>query len=221
MKYNIKIPEDIAVGTIHKSNNFGMFIVNEYINSKNITIKFLNTGFKCSIQAGDLRRGRAADKLVPTVCGVGFYGDGKYRAKVNGKHTLSYLTWKHMIERCYSVKQQKIQPTYTCCTVDPIWHDYQKFAAWFEIHHIDNYQLDKDIKIEGNKVYGPDACLMVSKRDNVIKAVATWWKFKSPDGENVEIYNLTEFCRNNNLSPQNMNAVAKGRIRSSSGWTKA
>lgn len=56
------------------------------------------------------------------------------------------------------------------------WHNFQVFANWYTDNYPRNlasgeYQLDKDIRIEGNKEYGPDACKFVSRSENMAARV--------------------------------------------------
>lgn len=73
-----------------------------------------------------------------------------------------YKTWNHMLQRCYSAKYQEHKPTYKGCTVAEDWLVFSKFKAWAEAQDWEGLQLDKDILIEGNKVYGPDTCAFVT-----------------------------------------------------------
>jgi len=44
------------------------------------------------------------------------------------------------------------------------------------------------------------------------------WTFTNPKGERVEIFNLKQFCRENNLHMGSMSAIAAGKRNSHSGW---
>lgn len=55
---------------------------------------------------------------------------------------------------------------------------------------------------------------------NVEYSHAKTYKFVSPSGEVVEIFNLQKFCRDNNLTSANMNKVYKGERKQHKGWTK-
>ena len=72
-----------------------------------------------------------------------------------------YRKWVGMLERCYCPKFLKTRPTYAGCTVVPEWLNFSVFAKWFEANNIEGYHLDKDLKVKGNKQYGPDTCLLV------------------------------------------------------------
>jgi len=62
-------------------------------------------------------------------------------------------------------------PTYKDCTCDPRWFRLSAFKEWVESwDDHENKQVDKDILIPGNKHYGPDTCLMVTRLVN------SWFK---------------------------------------------
>ena len=216
----IKPPFDVRPGTLHKTKNYGTLIVKEYVSRKNVVVQFVKTGFITPSRSNYVREGVVRDMLHPIVYGVGFTGVGCYSASRDKK---VYKTWCGMLERCYSEKSLKKRPTYVGCSVASEWHNFQNFTAWFyENYPTDNkvYDLDKDIKVSGNKVYCPDACLFVSHEDNVVKASAKHYTFNSPDGETVDVYNLNGFCRLNNLNHGHMGAVNSGKRNHHKGWTK-
>ena len=54
------------------------------------------------------------------------------------------------------------KPTYVDCTLDPRWFILSVFKEWVEgWDDYQNKEVDKDLLIPNNKVYGPDTCLMV------------------------------------------------------------
>ena len=73
-----------------------------------------------------------------------------------------YQTWKDMINRCYSIKLQERYPTYKGCSVTDEWLTFSNFRAWMATQDFEGKQLDKDLLIEGNKVYSPETCVFVS-----------------------------------------------------------
>ena len=77
-----------------------------------------------------------------------------------------YRTWRSMLERCYSKKFHAKYPTYVGCSVVPEWHRFSTFRQWMEEQPWEGNQLDKDILIPGNKVYGPETCVFVSRQLN-------------------------------------------------------
>ena len=77
-----------------------------------------------------------------------------------------YRAWKSMLERCYSTKTHERQPTYKGCRVTEEWHTFSNFKTWMETQEWQDKQLDKDLLIEGNKVYGPETCVFVPQMVN-------------------------------------------------------
>ena len=100
------------------------------------------------------------------VYGVGVYTKGKHKAAENGRHTKAYSAWIGMLMRCYDNDFHLRQPTYVGCRVCNEWLDFQKFATWYHANYPqgeESCELDKDLKISGNKFYSPRACLIVSR----------------------------------------------------------
>ena len=73
-----------------------------------------------------------------------------------------YQAWKSMLMRCYSAKYQNKKLTYIGCLVTDEWLTFSNFRAWMEKQDWQDNQLDKDLLIEGNKVYSADTCVFVS-----------------------------------------------------------
>ena len=212
-------PKDMTAGIIHKTNGFGDLTIIDYEDAKNVTVQFIKTKFITVSQSSHIRRGRVKDVTMPTVHGVGYIGIGKHKAGKSCRHTKSYKAWIGMLERCYSVKLHKKRPTYIGCTVCDEWHNFQVFAKWFDENHVYGLHLDKDVKIKGNKVYSPEACMFVSQSENTIEAKAKRYKFLNPNGEIVDIYNLSKFSRENNLNSKSMSRVHLGSRNHHKGWT--
>ncbi|ELH4810088.1 hypothetical protein Q9X96_003122 [Vibrio vulnificus] len=88
----------------------------------------------------------------------------------NGKNTKVYSMWTSMLQRCYSAKFHETYPQYIGCSVCDEWLTFSNFKTWFDEHYIEGYQLDKDILVEGNKIYCPTRCVFVPKAVNVFCA---------------------------------------------------
>lgn len=73
-----------------------------------------------------------------------------------------YRVWTDMLGRCYSDKLQEKYPTYKGCSVAQEWLTFSNFKGWMGKQDYKDKQLDKDILLEGNKVYSPDTCVFVS-----------------------------------------------------------
>lgn len=93
-----------------------------------------------------------------------------------------YRAWHNMIKRCYSVKSQEKSPTYSDCSVTSEWRTFSNFRVWMETQDWQGKQLDKDLLIPGNKVYGPYACIFVSQSINSLLSDAAAIRGEYPKG---------------------------------------
>lgn len=208
----------MKAGDKYKTINDGDLEIINYKNSRCVSYRFVETGFCGVTQAGNIKRGTVKDRLRPSVFGVGFVGDGDYKQTTHKYH---YNMWKGILERCYSEKYHKRFPSYIGCSICEEWKNFQVFSAWLDDNlpnTKDRWEIDKDIKIDGNRIYSPDACSVVSSQDNNEKCRAKHWTLESPDGEIVNIYNLSRFCRDNGINYSNLHAVAMGKRLTCSGW---
>lgn len=109
-------------------------------------------------------------KDAKKVYGVGIVGKGQYTSGtgVKGKHTKMYNVWNSMLKRCYDSKIHILNSSYKDCTVCDSWLNFQEFGEWFTKNYIEDYQLDKDILIKGNKIYSPETCCFVPQEINLL-----------------------------------------------------
>lgn len=109
------------------------------------------------------------EKSKRSVFGVGI-NDADYPISqlVDGESKLCpfYVVWKNMLKRCYCQAYKKKRPSYDGCLVVPEWHYFMTFRSWMIKQDWKGNQLDKDLLIEGNKVYGPNTCMFLSERVN-------------------------------------------------------
>ena len=167
-----KILNDVSVGNwngfICNSKESGKFEVVEYINTKNITVKFYNTGsLKCT-NMSNIRKGLVRDNLRTLDLGVGVVGT-KYPATVNGKTKKEYQIWYSMLDRCYNKKTTSKNVTYKDCNVSENFTYYEYFHEWCneQIGFISNdYHIDKDLLVKGNKIYSENTCVFLPREIN-------------------------------------------------------
>jgi hypothetical protein len=163
--HTTKTPVTMQEGTIHKTALNGNLEVTRYCNSENVTIRFIGYDHEVKTTAGNIRKGKVKNLMLPAVYGVGYIGVGDYSFSRDKK---AGATWNNILTRCYSEVEHKRRPTYIGCAVIPEWLNFQNFAEWF--YDTSNYQpglyIDKDLKVQGNKVYGPDTCLFVTPEVN-------------------------------------------------------
>ena len=108
-----------------------------------------------------------------TIYGVGI-NDANYPVKprISGTNQRIscpfYLRWKEMIRRCYSEKGHLRNPTYKDCKVVDEWKYFSNFKSWMEGQDWEGKHLDKDILVPGNKTYGPNTCIFVEDKINLL-----------------------------------------------------
>lgn len=159
------------VGKTYSTNQGYIITIIEYISFGNVTIKFNDTNETIlkNIRLGDIKNGEVANPYHKSVYGVGYYGDDSQSVRKNKKLNKVKRTWRGMLNRCYNKKEQEKHPTYKDVIVCEEWHNFQNFAKWFEENwkpYMQDWQLDKDILVEGNKVYSPDTCCFVPAEIN-------------------------------------------------------
>ena len=96
--------------------------------------------------------------------------------------TRTWRTWCGIIRRTDKRDPKWLsQPGkeyYIDCTLDPRWYELSVFKEWIEKwDDFENKEVDKDLLIPGNKVYGPDTCLMVRP------IVNAWFKPNATKGD--------------------------------------
>ncbi len=143
----------------------GMVEIIEYFNSTNCTLKAEDGSILKNKQYSKVKNGDVGNSNRPSVLGMGYIGDCKVT------NTRIMRIWKGMFERSYSEKWHKKFPTYKDCSVAPLWLSLENFAKWYEENfksHMQEWELDKDILIKGNKIYSPETCCFVPKEINYL-----------------------------------------------------
>ena len=105
-----------------------------------------------------------ADYVVHKFETIG-YVDGKQKQKQVWACPY-YIAWKHILERCYSVKLHEKHPTYKDCTVSEEWLTFSNFRAWMATQDWGGKHLDKDLLVQGNKIYSAETCVFISQMVN-------------------------------------------------------
>jgi len=171
-------------GEIRKGN-YGLMKIIEYNGWEDIKVKF-KTGSIVKTNYSNFKKGKIKDPLFPIVCNIGFMGIGKYKAQINGKHTIEYRTWQNMLERCYNPYHINRRLKYQNVIVCEFFQNFQNFAEW----HQENYyelvderiELDKDIIKKGNKIYSPEFCSFVPSSINMLMIKCDKARGKYPIG---------------------------------------
>jgi hypothetical protein len=77
-----------------------------------------------------------------------------------------YARWHNMLQRCYDKKFLARNKTYQGCTVCDEWLIFSNFKSWMEQQDWKCKFLDKDIIIDGNKIYSPSTSRFVCRITN-------------------------------------------------------
>lgn len=145
----------------------------KFINSSNIVIEFQDAyKVKRHTTYQNFRIGQVKNPYDKLVFGIGYYGEGEYKAKVNYRLTDEYNSWKNLLARCYSDKYRYLHPSYEDCYMYEEWLNFQTYAKWYHVNWYDigegRMHIDKDILVKGNKIYSPETCIFVPQRINEI-----------------------------------------------------
>lgn len=156
------------VGDKKLNNQKIMMEIIKYKNVKNIDVIFEDGTIIYNRQVSDFLRGEIKNYNFPSKYGVGYLGE-EYLKDGAIRDEKSYLTWQHMLSRCYDIKNKSYK-FYSDCTVCKEWHNYTNFKIWYDnnFYTIDNQiiNLDKDILCKGNKIYSPETCIFVPQEIN-------------------------------------------------------
>ena len=162
-KYLNNVSYKDCVGKVFKSLNSGDFKVLKYNDTMNVEIQFLKTGFEDTVHLQHIKSGNVKDPYSPSVRGFGVVGT-KYPTSINCVKTKEYILWCSMLQRCYSDAYKKKYPTYIGCEVSDKFKSYEYFYEWCQNQigfNCDDYELDKDLLIKGNKLYSEDTCVFI------------------------------------------------------------
>jgi hypothetical protein len=137
--------------------------------------------------------------------GVGVATEGRHCKYVKPKkHTYLFGLWRNMLKRCYCEAVIARHPTYAGCSIAAGWHDFQIFGDWAVSqvgYGVDGFELDKDLLVRDNKMYGPDTCVFVPHHINSATIGCNSARGEYPKGVhfdksrgNFQAYH-TEFCK--------------------------
>ena len=164
------------IGQIFTNNQSQQFKIIAYTNNRNVTIKFLDEyGYEKKVSYSACRKGEVKNPYGKNTCGVACLG--LTTTRINGKHKREYQLWSSMIHRCY---EEGRASSYKDCYVCDRWLCFEYFEKdlpliegyelWLN-HPNEGVSLDKDIKIKDNKCYCLDACMFVTRKENVKEMV--------------------------------------------------
>lgn len=230
-------------GSIHPTKQCGDIIIigqedRKYISNKaKITYPYFivefSDGTKVVISDSSIRQKSIKNPNQPSIHNIGFKGQGEHETYINRKHTKKYTLWLNMFQRCYSEKYHLRQLTYIGCTVDERWQNFQNFCAdilylknYEEWKYLQSWELDKDIKVKGNRVYSKSTCQFTTPKENTARGNRklpllglTFVGTRIVDNHTEEFTNQTEFAEKYHLCRSKIGACLLGYRKSSGGWT--
>lgn len=75
-----------------------------------------------------------------------------------------HARWSNLTGRVLNVYDR----SYDSSQIVEDWLTFSNFKAWMEQQDWEGKELDKDILVKGNQVYGPDTCVFVPRRLNTL-----------------------------------------------------
>jgi len=188
-KSDIEKQKQERLGEVNYNFYGSKMTIVKYNSVRDITVQF-DDGYSVDAEYKEFKSGIIKNPYDKSVHGIGYFGEGIYKAKINDKMTKQYEKWTDMIRRCYSEKWHKKSPTYKGCSVCDEWLNFQNFGLWFDnnYYHVDTerMEIDKDILIKGNKVYSPDTCIIVPQDINLLFNKHQIKRGKYPIGVNLD-----------------------------------
>lgn len=103
--------------------------------------------------------------MAKLVCGVGINDIPRSGSRLLGglpnPDYLYYSLWGSVLGRSCSEAVKARYLSYGPSEVIDGWKVLSAFKAWVETQNHQGLSLDKDILVQGNKLYGPDTCVFV------------------------------------------------------------
>lgn len=151
------------------NEGYGIKII-DYINKENVLIQFVERSeLQIWTTYQNIKNGQIKNPYHLSVYNKGYYGVGKYTARINNVKTPEYIKWFSMFVRCYDEKYLEKEPAYIGCEVGKEFLCFQNFANWYNAKIYDceyPLELDKDLLYRGNKIYKPSTCCFIPKEIN-------------------------------------------------------
>ena len=180
-----------APGTVHQTSQGPLRIIENWgraeskrrgFSNTRAIVEFIETGYVANVQVSNIPADKVKDRRRPSVYGVGFIGsDIRIPSRESGSEVRrAYDVWANMLKRCYGDYDDY---SYDGVVVDKRWHSFTNFLnslpkipgyeLWVERPF--EYQLDKDIRVPGSKVYSLDTCSFVTIAENMADCLKRRW----------------------------------------------
>ncbi len=157
-------------GMVYPTKSYGDILVLEYINSRDVTVKFLNTGNVRKTRTSELKKGEIRDNEAFPVYAVGVM-DIPNELRRCHPVPKEYIIWNGIRQRCYNENNKDKLMSYKDVEMSENFKFYSYFKEWCHQQtgfDQDGWHLDKDILIKGNKVYSDNTCCFVPHEINTL-----------------------------------------------------
>lgn len=155
-------------GEINKNFQGLKMKIIEYRKAIDLTVQFEDGTIVKKAAYKEFSNGAIKNLNYPSIFGVGYIGEGEYKAWGVDKLTKQYTTWFGMLSRCYNENNRHKAPTYKDVSVWKEWYSFQVFAKWFDENYVDGCHLDKDLLSKGNRLYSPETCCFLPQEINAL-----------------------------------------------------
>lgn len=176
----------------------------KYNNANDIIVEFQDD-YKGKVHTNyyNYKQRSVKNPYHPEVCGVGMVGC-KYPVRLpHGNPIKEYYTWRGILRRCFdknSKNKNKAYQDVSCCDE---WLLYENFYEWIhkqenfgEWLNSDDWAIDKDILVKGNKIYSPQTCCLVPRNVNNLFIKCQNVRGVYPIGVGKQYKNYTAKCQN-------------------------
>lgn len=108
-----------------------------------------------------------ANKWKRTLFGIGYLGCNDSFA--DGDNYI-YSKWANMMQRCYDEKTHRLKPYYALCTAEIEFQNFSNYREWHKENAMGDRKvdLDKDLLVHGNTVYGSETCTLIPHFTNTL-----------------------------------------------------
>lgn len=153
-------------------NNSGHKLTVFLKRGKKVKVLFENTGYTTEAFIDNVKAGKIKDPYEKSFLGLGYIGE--FKKVVYWKQAKQL--WCNVMKRCYNPKDQ--QGYYGKAFVDVRWHCFanfledlpklENFDKWLVGGDTtkDRYNLDKDTKFTGNRIYSKETCMFITEHEN-------------------------------------------------------
>ncbi|ALM62103.1 HNH endonuclease [Vibrio phage qdvp001] len=164
-----RISKSLPDGTKVLQKSGDLLEVVEFLGEDDFKVKFEDSPV-FTTKIGNIKRGSVYNKNKPSVCGIGYYGWGEFKTKINGKRTPSYEVWRGIIRRCYEKENETFRSYWSKgVEVCEEWLNFQVFSQWYydQLEYLPEgkYDVDKDLFGDG-KLYSPETCVLLPSKLN-------------------------------------------------------